>query len=428
MPGGMRRRRPALHGQAQLADAEVRGGHDVRRSVRRRWEGRRQARQVIVVLGIGGMGAAALAHIAARGERVIGIEQDDVPSARGSSHGETRVIRKAYFEDPRYVPLLERAYELWSKLEDRVGERLLFRTGCLNVGPADHPAIAGVEESVRRHALAHERLDEAAMRARFPALVPNVGDVGIFEEDGGFLRVEACTRAHAQWAVAAGAELRTKTRVTAIDRDGPRLRVTLDDGDTLVADRLVVSAGAWLASAAPLRAIAEGLPLSVERQVQLYFQPRQSELVTAPTLPAFIHFEGERAFYGIPLHGEGEEPAALKVCRHHGGAITTADALDRTLHDEDVDVVRAFLRARLPTGDGPLLRAKVCMYTNTPDHAFVIGAAPAHPNVVVLGGFSGHGFKMASVIGEIAADLATSGKSRFDLGLFRPDRFATTAA
>jgi sarcosine oxidase len=381
-----------------------------------------------MVLGVGGMGAAALDHLAGRGARVIGIEQDQVPSERGSSSGDTRVIRKAYFEDPRYVPLLERAYVLWRELEAHAKEPLLEITGCINLGPPDHPAIVGVRESAHRHGLAHEVLDAAAVKARFPAFAPTANEVGVYEEEGGFLRVEACTRAHARRAVERGATLRTGTRVTALALGagagaGAGVRVTLDDGTSIEAERAVISAGAWLASAPALREVLGRLPLVVQRQVQLWFRPLQAGVVSPPSFPVFIHFEGERAFYGVPLHGErGEEPA-LKVCRHHGGEATSADALDRVLRDDDVAQVRAWMRAHLPAGDGPLLRSRVCMYTSTPDGHFVVGALREHPQVVLLGGFSGHGYKMASVIGEIAADLAMTGTTPFDLGLFDPARF-----
>ena len=395
----------------------------------------------VVVLGVGGMGAAALDHLAGRGAKVIGIEQDDVPSERGSSAGDTRVIRKAYFEDSRYVPLLERAYVAWRELEAHAREPLLETTGCINLGPADHPAIVGVRESAKHHHLAHEVLDAAAVKARFPAFVPNANDVGVFEAEGGFLRVEACTRAHARRAVERGATLRTRTRVTALSLDGGAgggkggapVRVTLEDGTVVEADRAVVSAGAWLASAPAFRPIAARLPLVVQRQVQLWFRPLDAHATRPGQLPAFIHFgthsgdgaagSADRIFYGIPLHGErGEEPA-LKVCRHGGGESTTADGLDRVLRDDDVEQVRAWMRDHLPAGNGELLRSRVCMYTTTPDGHFVIGALREHPQVVVLGGFSGHGYKMASVIGEIAADLTTTGGTPFDLGLFDPARF-----
>ncbi|MBS2014451.1 MAG: N-methyl-L-tryptophan oxidase [Deltaproteobacteria bacterium] len=377
----------------------------------------------VLVLGVGGMGAATVAHLAERGLAVVGVDRHDIPNALGSSHGDTRVIRKAYFEDPRYVPLLERAYTLWSELEERAGETLFVRTGCLNVGPPSHPAIVGVRESVARHALAHEVLDASEVRARFPAFLPSPSDLGVFEADAGFLRVEACTRAHARWAERRGAVLLANRGVVATSIAPHDVHVTLDDGVELRARSLVVSAGPWLAADPALEAIAAGLRLSVERQVQLYFRPHEAFPMTAPALPAFIHFAADRAFYGIPMHAEHGDAPALKVCRHHGGAeVASPDALDREVHEADVEPVRGFMREHLPGGDGPLLRARVCMYTNTPDAHFVVGHLPGHANVVVLGGFSGHGFKMASVIGEIGADLVTTGRSAFDLDLFRPDR------
>jgi sarcosine oxidase len=371
----------------------------------------------VLVLGVGGMGAAAVAHLASRGLRVLGVEQDAVPSERGSSVGETRVIRKAYAEDPRYVPLLVRAYELWQKLEERAGQRLFERTGCLNLGAPDHPAVRGVLESASLHGLQHERLEDEQVRARF-GIVPVPGDVGVFEQDAGYLRVEACTAAHAAWARQLGAEIRTRTRVSSLDLGAGSVRATLQDGSTVVADKVVVSAGAWLAGDA-LREVARGMPLGVERQVQLWFDPRPA----ASSLPAFIHFVPGGPFYGIPPDATHAAPA-VKVCRHHGGDVTRADALDRVVRPEDEATVRAYVRAHLPAADGSLLRARVCMYTNTPDEHFVVGRLARAPHVVVLGGFSGHGYKMASVMGEVAADLVERGESAFDLGMFSPERFA----
>jgi sarcosine oxidase len=383
----------------------------------------------VLVLGVGGMGAAALAHLAGRGLRVVGVEQDDVPSQRGSSVGETRVIRKAYFEDPRYVPLIARAYELWRALEEEsaAAAPLLVQTGILNLGPADHPAIRGVLESATQHHLPHARLSADDVRARFPAFVPAPGDIGVYEDDGGYLRAEACTLAHARLALARGAELRTRTTVQALAVDASGVRATLHDGEVIEAKSLVVSAGAWLASAPARHEIARDLtPLTVERQVQLWFRPLREDLARAPAMPAFIHFVGDRAYYGVPLAdplplATAPEPG-LKVARHHGGDTTTADTLDRAVREGDIEDVRGYLRAHMPNGDGPTLLARVCMYTNTPDQHFLVGPHPRWPHVVVLGGFSGHGYKMASVMGEIAADLVEHGRSDFDLALFDPGR------
>lgn len=373
----------------------------------------------VLVLGVGGMGAAALAHLAGRGLSAIGVEQDDVPSLRGSSVGQTRIIRKAYYEDERYVPLLHRAYELWHELE-KEGETLYVRTGCLNLGPAEHPDVRGVLESARLHSLAHERLDTAEVKRRFPAFVPSDGDIGVYEEDAGYLRVEACTNAHAKLAQKRGAELRTRARVTSLSlTDG--VHVTLASGEEIRAKKLVLSAGAWLAS--PLFApLASDLPrLDVTRQLQLWFEPKDEALARAPKMPAFIHFVPDRAYYGLPLI---DESPGIKVCRHHGGETTAADALDRNLRPEDERDVRSYIDLYLPNAGGPLVHAQPCMYTSTPDCHFVVGKHPREENVVVLGGFSGHGYKMASVIGEIAAELVIDGKTKLDIGLFDPTRFS----
>lgn len=384
----------------------------------------------VVVVGVGGFGSAALLHLASRGLSVVGVERFAVPHDRGSSTGETRVIRKAYFEDPRYVPLLHRAYALWADLERDVGESLIERVGCLTFGPPDHQALIGVQQSVTEHQLPHELLDDTAITKRFPSLVPARGDVGVFEVDAGFLHVERCTTAHARLAQQRGARLITGARVVGLDAShGEFVDVDLDadfggdgaGGKELRARHVVIAGGAWLAADPVLRAFAGPLALTVERQVQLWFARPSS----SPP-PCFIHFGDRGAFYGIP--GEHEQ----KACRHHGGRATDPDLVDRVVSDADVDDVRGFLRSHLPSADGALLRSKVCLYTNTDDENFVIGRSPWSSRVVVVGGCSGHGYKMASVIGEIAADLVdvdrTGGQSRFDLAVFSPTRLAVSAA
>ena len=214
----------------------------------------------------------------------------------------------------------------------------------------------------------------------------------------------------------------------ALEIDTQSVRATLHDGEVLDAKSLVVAAGAWLAGDPALRDLACDLPpLVVERQVQLWFRPHSAELARPPSMPTFIHFVEDGAYYGVPLADPlplSTREGGLKVCRHHGGSVTAPDTLDRTVHPTDIDDVRRYLRTHLPNGDGVPLSSRVCMYSNTPDQHFVVGMHPRWPHVVVLGGFSGHGYKMASVIGEIAADLVEHRRSPFDLDLFDPTRFA----
>lgn len=365
----------------------------------------------VVVVGVGGFGAAAVFHAANAGRSVVGVERFDVPHGNGSSTGETRVIRKAYFEDPRYVPLLHRAYTLWRDLERDVDDVLFERVGCLTFGPPAHAALEGVRASVTQHALPHEFLDDAGIAARFPLLRPTAGDVGVFEEDAGYLHVERCTTAHVTAAKKRGAVVKVGACVVALDVVAGGVNVDVDDGSVYVAQAVVVAGGAWNAHDPVLRKWLPDVPLSVERQVQHWFAaPKLSQL------PCYIHFGERGGFYGIPGNNE------LKACRHHGGAVVDPDTVDRAVSAADVDDVRVFLRQHLPECDGPALRSKVCLYTNTPDENFVIGRSPLSDRVVVVGGCSGHGYKMASVIGEIAVELV-HGSSRFDLGLFSPTRF-----
>jgi glycine/D-amino acid oxidase-like deaminating enzyme len=190
------------------------------------------------------------------------------------------------------------------------------------------------------------------------------------------------------------------------------VRATLDDGSVVHARGAVIAAGPWLPTSPALREVTGNLPLVVERQVQLWFPRPPGDL------PAFIHFSGSSTFYAIPT---GD---SIKVCQHHGGALTTPDSLDRALRPQDEASVRGYLQAHVPSVDGPVLRSRVCMYTCTPDQHFLVGRLPRARNVVLLGGFSGHGYKMASVMGEIAAHLAIDGRSPYDLTLFDPERFA----
>lgn len=360
----------------------------------------------VIVLGVGGVGSAALMHLARRGLRTVGFEQHGVAHDRGSSHGGTRVIRKAYGEGAAYVPLLQRAYELWRELERESGASLLHLVGCLNLGPREHGFISGVVESAQQHGLPHEVLDAAAVRERFPMFAPAPGDVGVFEADAGLLAVEDCTRAHVSLALKHGATLREeRVDELVLERDGVVV-------NGMRAKKLVVCAGPWLKSQTWFPELAR--QLTVRRQVQCWF-PRTP---ISQGLPCFIHFLDERrSFYGLPAFGA----RGPKVCQHKDGEVTTADTVTRETSDTDSDPVRSYLRAHLPGLDAPPTERKTCLYSMTGDEHFLLGALPNQP-VVVLGGFSGHGFKFASVLGEIAAELVERGESRFELSLFAPLR------
>lgn len=384
------------------------------------WSRARYNRSVVaerfdaIVVGLGAMGSAACRALAERGLRVLGLEQFDIAHDCGSSHGRSRVFRKAYFEDPRYVPLLHRAHDLWRELEAAAGRPLLNLHGCLNLGPADHACIQGARQSAEAHELDHEVLDAHELRRRWPVFVPNEGDIGIHEPDGGSLVPEECIQLQVDLARRAGAVIRTRAPVRQWSASGKAVHVQTSGG-RYEAEVLVITAGAWLSKlAADL-----GLPLRVERQVQLWFDPQQRDPFTVERMPVFIHFVSDRAFYGIPMRAE----EGMKVSRHHGGAFVDPDTIERGVTAADEADVRSYLAAHLPSADGPLTDSEVCMYTNTPDDHFIIDRHPQHKNVLLAGGFSGHGFKFSPLVGRILADLAVDGKTREPIEPFSVKRF-----
>ena len=290
-----------------------------------------------IVLGLGVMGSAALHRLALAGQRVRGIERFDVPSAMGSSHGGTRVTRKAYFEDARYVPLLERSWQLVREMEAARNETLLVKTGGLYFGPAGSPSVQASYEAARTHGLEHEWLDASAIRSRFPMFSPEEGDAGVLESDAGVLLAEKVVTAQVELARAAGADVRTNERALRVELGAEGVRVTTDRG-VHEADRLVMALGPWTPEGIEgLPSIA--IPLRVERQVQLWLAPQNPSLFMPDRMPVFLRFGETTAFYGLPT----AVYPGVKVCRHHGGVGATPDTLDRELRAEDEASVRAFV-------------------------------------------------------------------------------------
>ena len=375
----------------------------------------------VIVLGLGGMGSAAAAHLAARGRKVLGLEQFTAPHDRGSSHGHTRVIRQAYFEHPAYVPLLLRAYELWRELEQVTGRQLLLLPGGLMMGAPGSEVVTGSLRSARQHGLPHDELDAREIRRRFPQFQITDDTVALFERAAGLVFCERAVSAHLEWAARAGAELRFEEPVLA-------WRATPGDGVTVTtakgsytAEQLIITPGPW----APELLADLGVPLVVERQVLFWFQPPEGVAPFLPErFPIYIweHPSGSTP-YGFPAV-DGEAGGVKIACyRKAVPEPCTPETVDRRIRDDDVAAMRTAMRGLLPRLDGPLLKAATCLYTLTPDLNFVIGPHPAHPQVQIAAGFSGHGFKFCSVVGELLADLATTGRTRHELGLFAPDRF-----
>jgi sarcosine oxidase len=365
-----------------------------------------------VVVGVGGMGSAALYHLARRGKRVLGLERFDLLHDRGSSHGLTRIIRLAYFEHPDYVPLLRRAYELWRELEAEANEQLLHVTGIVEGGDR---ILEGVLRSCAEHDLEHEVLSGTEVARRFPAYrLPAEMEV-VHQPDGGFVIPERCIVAHVVGALARGAVLRARERVLewAETESGVRIRT---DRATIEANRLVLTAGAWSQDVAHL---PPGLVHGV-RQALAWFQATPPELFEPARMPVFnLALDGEH-FYGFPAHGI----PGFKLGRYdHFGTGGDPDEISREPTLADEAALRAFAERYFPGGAGPTIALKTCLFEPSPDEHFLLDLHPEAPSAVVGAGFSGHGFKFCSVVGEILADLAVDGETRHDIGLFRFDRF-----
>lgn len=365
----------------------------------------------ILIAGLGAMGSAAAYHLARRGAPVRGFDRFAPPHTMGSSHGQSRIIREAYFEDPVYVPMVRRAYELWRELERESGSELLLQTGGLMFGRPDSQLVAGARASAERYGLRHDVLSIDEIARRFPPFRPDPDMIAVHEPRAGLLYPEACIRAHLAGARAGGAQLHLEEPVTGWEAGPDSVTVRTAKGRHS-ADLLILSAGAWASELlAPLAP-----PLRVERQVAFWFEPRALPDAFLPAhCPVHLwNFDDGRFAYGFPDLGTG-----VKIARHGSGVFGSPDGLSREVAAEEVEDIRAVLRRFLPDADGAFRSAAACLYTNTPDEHFWIDRHPQHANVLIASPCSGHGFKFASVVGEILADLATRGEAAFDLAPFR---------
>ena len=369
----------------------------------------------VIVIGVGGMGSATVYELAARGLRVLGLERFSIPNDSGSSHGVNRIIRLAYFEEPAYVPLLRRSYERWRALEETSGEKLLYITGSVDTGREDGRVVTGALRSCREHDLPHEPLTSAEITQRFPGFRFPDDYMGVYQPHGGFVLSERAIVNHVFAALERGADVRAHEAVLDWSDTGGTARVRTDRG-VYEAGALVVTAGAW---AGPMLPSLDRL-LGPERQVLGWFQPLRPHLFALGACPVVIGDFEEGHYYALPVFGiPGYKIGKFRHLRE----ATTADGLDRDVRDEDEAVLRQALARYFPDANGPTIALKPCMFTNTPDGHFIIDALPGSPNVFFAAGFSGHGFKFCSVVGEIMADLATRGETPHDISFLRLNRF-----
>jgi sarcosine oxidase len=352
------------------------------------------------------MGSATLYQLARRGQRVLGLEAFEAGHRLGSSHGESRIIRLAYYEHPSYVPLLRRAYALWEELERVSSERLLRITGGLMIGAPDSALVSGARASAVQHGLEHELLEAAEVRRRYPALHLESGDVALFEPRAGILSPERCVAAHTHLACAAGAEAHFEEPVRSWRASDAGVEIETEV-ERYSARQVVFTCGAYMSQVLG----DERVQVRAERIPLFWLRPLEPELFEPGRLPIYLWQEpnGDHV-YGFPhLEWPG-----VKVARHHSRDYCDPRTVDRQVNAEDERRLRAVLADRLPALNGPVESSMICLYENSPDEHFLIDRLPGQPNVIFGGGFSGHGFKFASVVGEILADLVTEGRATSD--------------
>jgi len=355
-------------------------------------------------------------NLARRGLRVLTLERYGVNNRFGSSHGETRIIRLAYYEDPRYVPLLRRAYESWREAEKNSGKKLLMVTGGLMIGRPEGELLTGVMKSARAYNIPHEVLSSFEAEKRFEAFTLGESMSAVYEGTAGILLAEECVRAFVGMASEEGCDFRFSEEVTRVRPGKEGVEVETNTG-IQAADRLVLCGGAWNGAL-----VGGALPLTCERQVPLWFPSGGLARFTPQRMPIFIMEEEQGVFYyGIPDVGHG-----VKVARSHGGELSDPDKVRREVTESDVAPVREFIARRLKKLQGPPTDSTTCIYSNTPDLNFAVGRFGGDQRITLVSACSGHGFKFGSVMGEIAADLATDKRPEFDISFLSPDRFTTS--
>lgn len=371
-----------------------------------------------IVVGLGVMGNASAWALAHRGMRVLGLEQFEPGHTRGSSHGESRIMRQLYFEHPLYVPILQRAYALWEELEAESDSALLHLDGGLTLGPATGRVVPGALEAAKLHHLPYEQLSAEMVCRRFPAMHPPADYVGLWDPRAGYVRADRAIDAFRSVAERNGAELHYREEVSTWRIEGSGV-VVETPRERYRAARLVLCAGAWNPSEVP----GLHLPLEVERQVLVWFDPPTTpDLFDSAHFPIFVyeHRPGHTA-YGFP-RVDGRVKAAIF---HGGETVQDPDVLQPPATEAEIRSVRDTLAPTFPAfATAPLRATATCLFTNAPDSRFVIGPHPTCPQVILCSACSGHGFKFAPAIGEIIADLALSGSSTLDISPFDVTRFA----
>ncbi len=375
-----------------------------------------------IIVGGGSMGSATAYHLAKKGQKVLLLEQFDFIHENGAHGGQTRLIRKAYFEHADYVPLLLRAYQNWADLERETLEKVYFETGILYMGEKDDALLGNIKTSAKRYDLKLDVLEISEMKEKYPQFnaIPDDWE-SLFEPEAGFLLVEKCVQLYLQQALKLGAVLKAREKVTVWTENTEGVEVTTERGH-YKAKKLIFTAGAWTDKL--LQDL--NVPLKVTRQILGWVKPKNWADFTLDKFVCWGISDAKVGFYyGMPIlnNEDTSGPIGLKLGSHLHGDSVNPDNVDRRIYEADEATFRECLEKYMPSANGDVLAIKICLYTNTPDENFIIDHHPKHKNVILACGFSGHGFKFASVIGEILSDLAIKGQTEQPIGFLSLKRF-----
>lgn len=374
----------------------------------------------IAVVGLGIVGSSALWRAAVRGASVIGIERFEPPHSRGSSHGGSRIFRRTLFEGDHYIPLAQRADDLWQELDEAAGQRLRRTTGGLVIAPEDSARIARAITSAERGGVDVEVLDATALASRYPQHAQLAGDIAVFEPGAGVLHPENSIRAALTTARRLGAEMVTGTRVTAIEEHRDHVEIVVADGEPFTARRLILAAGAWITELVPQLK----LPLTIQRSPLVWFRGSDMAAFGPDRFPTFVRVNDRVDCWGIPdVDGQGVKVGFGQGFAHKP-TLASADENWRHTDERDTGPAQDAVRVAFPGLIPRVVHAEPCVNSRTPDRDFLLGIHPEAPAIVLASGFSGHGFKHATASGDVAVDLALTGTSEIPIERFSPTRFA----
>jgi sarcosine oxidase len=377
----------------------------------------------VIVIGVGSMGSSACYQLAGRGCKVLGLEQFNIAHEFGAHAGQSRIIRKAYFENSDYVPLLERAYTNWEALEAETGTQIYFKTGLVYFGPADNLLVKGVKQSALLYNVVLENVDHSSAKKRFPAFhIPSDFEI-LFEPEAGFVTPENAIRLFAKQATGKGAEIYAHEKVIQWKQDGNGVVVTTER-NVYSCKKLIITAGPWAGKMIPTLANK----LKITRQFVAWINPKKWNDFELGNFPCWLMTDESTSgcYYGFPILNEAKfgPPRGLKLAHHYPAHETDPDNVDRQIKEEDREDLNYVLDKYLPGCFESLLSYKICLYANSPDEDFIIDKLPGfEDHVVIACGFSGHGFKFASVVGKILADLALDGETKLPIGFLSATRF-----